>query len=196
MVIWIAENKALLLEILAVIFGVAYIVLAAKNKISCWLFGIIAALLSIWLFIEHAQLYAEAFLYCFYVMAGFYGWYSWQNQVKESTIYQHPLKNHSLLIIIGGIVSVGFYYLVTNIFTDAARPLIDSFTTIFSFIATYLTIKKWLNNWIYWFVIDIVTTYLYVSRELYLYAGLMALYSLIAIYGYLQWKKLNVVKVD
>jgi len=195
-VIWIAENKALLLEILAVIFGVAYIVLAAKNKISCWLFGIIAALLSIWLFIEHAQLYAEAFLYCFYVMAGFYGWYSWQNQVKESTIYQHPLKNHSLLIIIGGIVSVGFYYLVTNIFTDAARPLIDSFTTIFSFIATYLTIKKWLNNWIYWIVIDVVTTYLYVSRELYLYAGLMALYSLIAIYGYLQWKKLNVVKVD
>ena len=196
MVIWIAENKALLLEILAVIFGVAYIVLAAKNKISCWLFGIIAALLSIWLFIEHAQLYAEAFLYCFYVMAGFYGWYSWQNQVKESTIYQHPLKNHSLLIIIGGIVSVGFYYLVTNIFTDAARPLIDSFTTIFSFIATYLTIKKWLNNWIYWIVIDVVTTYLYVSRELYLYAGLMAIYSVIALYGYLQWKKLNVVKVD
>jgi len=195
-VIWIAENKALLLEILAVIFGVAYIVLAAKNKISCWLFGIIAALLSIWLFIEHAQLYAEAFLYCFYVMAGFYGWYSWQNQVKESTIYQHPLKNHSLLIIIGGIVSVGFYYLVTNIFTDAARPLIDSFTTIFSFIATYLTIKKWLNNWIYWIVIDVVTTYLYVSRELYLYAGLMAIYSVIALYGYLQWKKLNVVKVD
>ena len=194
--IWIAENKALLLEILAVIFGVAYIVLAAKNKISCWLFGIIAALLSIWLFIEHAQLYAEAFLYCFYVMAGFYGWYSWQNQVKESTIYQHPLKNHSLLIIIGGIVSVGFYYLVTNIFTDAARPLIDSFTTIFSFIATYLTIKKWLNNWIYWIVIDVVTTYLYVSRELYLYAGLMAIYSVIALYGYLQWKKLNVVKVD
>lgn len=196
MVIWIAENKALLLEILAVIFGVAYIVLAAKNKISCWLFGIIAALLSIWLFIEHAQLYAEAFLYCFYVMAGFYGWYSWQNQVKESTIYQHPLKNHVLLIIIGGIVSVGFYYLVTNIFTDAARPLIDSFTTIFSFIATYLTIKKWLNNWIYWIVIDVVTTYLYVSRELYLYAGLMAVYSVLALYGYLQWKKLNVVKVD
>jgi len=195
-VIWIAENKALLLEILAVIFGVAYIVLAAKNKISCWLFGIIAALLSIWLFIEHAQLYAEAFLYCFYVMAGFYGWYSWQNQVKESTIYQHPLKNHVLLIIIGGIVSVGFYYLVTNIFTDAARPLIDSFTTIFSFIATYLTIKKWLNNWIYWIVIDVVTTYLYVSRELYLYAGLMAVYSVLALYGYLQWKKLNVVKVD
>lgn len=196
MVIWIAENKALLLEILAVIFGVAYIVLAAKNKISCWLFGIIASLLSIWLFIEHAQLYAEAFLYCFYVMAGCYGWYSWKNQVKESTIYQHPLKNHSLLIIIGGILSVGFYYLVTNIFTEAARPLIDSFTTIFSFIATYLTIKKWLNNWIYWIVIDVVTTYLYVSRELYLYAGLMGVYSVIALYGYLQWKKLNVVKVD
>jgi len=195
-VIWIAENKALLLEILAVIFGITYIFLAAKNKISCWLFGIIASLLSVWLFIEYAQLYAEGFLYCFYIMAGFYGWYSWKNQVKESNIYQYPLKNHALLIIIGGILSVGFYYMVTTIFTDAARPLIDSFTTIFSFIATYLTIKKWLNNWIYWIVIDVVTTYLYVSRELYLYAGLMAIYSVIALYGYLQWKKLNVVKVD
>ena len=128
-------------------------------------------------------------------MGGFYGWYIWKNQVKESTIYQHSLKNHALLIIIGGILSVGFYYLVTNIFTDAARPLIDSFTTIFSFIATYLTIKKWLNNWIYWIAIDIVTTYLYFSRELYLYAGLMTVYAVIAIYGYMQWRKLHVVKI-
>jgi nicotinamide mononucleotide transporter len=194
-VIWIGENKALLLEIIAVIFGLAYIILAAKNKISCWFFGVISALLSIWLFIEYAQLYAEAFLYCFYFMGGFYGWYIWKNQVKESTIYQHSLKNHALLIIIGGILSVGFYYLVTNIFTDAARPLIDSFTTIFSFIATYLTIKKWLNNWIYWIAIDIVTTYLYFSRELYLYAGLMTVYAVIAIYGYMQWRKLHVVKI-
>ena len=80
-------------------------------------------------------------------------------------------------------------------FSGAKKPLTDSFTTIFSFIATYLTTKKWIENWIYWIVIDAVTTYLYFSRGLEVYSLLMLAYSIIAIYGYLEWKKLEVVKI-
>ena len=71
MVTWVYNNIPLLLEIVAVIFGVLYTVLMAQNKISCWIFGIIGSLLSVYIFVEYAKLYAEAVLYVFYVFMCF-----------------------------------------------------------------------------------------------------------------------------
>ena len=193
---WVSNNIALLLEIVAVILGIIYVVLAAKNKISCWIFGILGSLLSIVLFVIYAKLYAEAVLYIFYVLAGIYGWINWKKQKNETEVYQRNIKIHLIIFIIGIALSVLLYYVMTHLFDDAKKPLIDSFTTIFSFIATYLTTKKWIENWIYWIVIDAVTTYLYFSRGLEIYAILMLAYSIIAVYGYFQWKKLNVIKVE
>ncbi len=192
---WVSNNIALLLEIVAVILGIIYVVLAAKNKISCWIFGILGSLLSIALFVIYAKLYAEAVLYIFYVLAGIYGWINWKNQKNEAEVYQRKMLTHLFIIGVGIVFSMGLYYVLTSFFEESERPMIDSFTTIFSFIATYLTTKKWIENWIYWIVIDTVTTYLYFSRGLEIYALLMVAYSVIAVYGYLQWKKLNVIRV-
>lgn len=192
---WVSNNIALLLEIVAVILGIIYVVLAAKNKISCWIFGILGSLLSIALFVIYAKLYAEAVLYIFYVLAGIYGWINWKNQKNETEVYQRKYISHLYIIGIGIVLSFGLYYILTLFFKEAEKPLIDSFTTIFSFIATYLTTKKWIENWIYWVIIDAVTTYLYFSRGLEIYALLMLAYSVIAVYGYFQWKKLNVIKI-
>ena len=79
------------------------------------------------------------------------------------------------------------YYL--TIHTSAASPLIDSFTTIFSIIGTFMVAKKILENWIYWIIIDIVSIQLYIGRELYLTGLLFLIYSVIAIYGYFTWAK-------
>ena len=195
MVNWIFKNSALILEIIAVILGVIYVFLAAKNKVTCWIFGILGSLLSIALFIMYAKLYAEAVLYLFYVFAGIYGWINWNNQKNEAEVYQRKPIIHFIIIGVGIIFSLGLYYILISFFNGAKRPMIDSFTTIFSFIATYLTTKKWIENWIYWIVIDAVSTYLYFSRGLEIYALLMLAYSFIAVYGYLQWRKLNVIKL-
>lgn len=196
MVNWLFNNLALLLEITAVIFGIIYVVLAAKNRISCWIYGIIGSLLSVYLFVVYAQLYAEAILYTFYVFAGVYGWITWKKVKHQNEVTSHKLIKHIVIIGVGTVLSIGLYYLINTVFPSAQRPLIDSFTTIFGFIATYLTAKKWIENWLYWIVIDAVTVYLYFSRELNVYALLMLAYSVIAIFGYLEWKKLKVVKVD
>lgn len=183
----------LFLEITAVILGIVYVLLAAKNNNWCWIFGIIGSLLSVFLFIGFAKLYAEAVLYFFYVIAGIYGWITWKNQKEHTEVYAHKLKTHIVILVLGTFFSVTLYYVLDHFFKDAEKPLIDSFTTIFSFIATYLTAKKWIANWIYWIVIDIISTYLYFSRGLEIYALLMFAYSFIAIYGYYQWKKLSII---
>lgn len=193
---WVFNNIALLLEIVAVIFGVLYTVLMAQNKISCWIFGIIGSLLSVYLFIVYAKLYAEAVLYVFYVFAGVYGWLVWKKQKQIDEVYLHKLSTHIKLILFGTALSFLLYYGLTYFFKEAEKPLIDSFTTVFSFIATYLMAKKWIENWFYWLVIDGISVYLYYSRGLEIYALLMLVYTGLVVYGYLQWKKLNVIKVD
>lgn len=193
---WASNHIALLLEITAVILGVIYVFLAAKNKISCWIYGIFASLLSIALFVVYAKLYAEAMLSLFYVAAGIYGWINWQNQKNELEVYQKNGIIHLFIIGAGIALSVGLYFILITFFEGAQKPLVDSFTTIFSLIATYLTTKKWIENWIYWVVINVVSTYLYFSRGLEIYALLMLAYSFIAVYGYFKWKKLNVIKLD
>lgn len=183
----------LFLEITAVILGILYVVLAAKNNNWCWIFGILGSLISIYLFIGYAKLYAEAGLYVFYVIAGFYGWFTWENQKEHTEVYSYDFKTHALILLIGVIFSLALFYVINLFFKDAQKPLVDSFTTIFGLIATYLTAKKWISSWIYWVVINLVSTYLYFSRGLEIYALLMFSYSFIAIYGYFQWKKLTIV---
>jgi nicotinamide mononucleotide transporter len=196
MVDWIFNNIPLLIEIVAVVFGVLYTVLMAQNKISCWIFGIIGSLLSVYLFIEYAKLYAEAVLYVFYVFAGVYGWIQWKNQKVVEEVYQQKVSTHIKLIGSGIIASLLLYFGLSYFFEAAEKPLIDSFTTVFSFIATYLMAKKWIENWYYWLVIDAVSVYLYYTRELEIYALLMLVYTLLVVYGYWQWKKLKIVKVE
>ena len=195
MVTWVYNNIPLLLEIVAVIFGVLYTVLMAQNKISCWIFGIIGSLLSVYIFVEYAKLYAEAVLYVFYVFAGIYGWMQWKKQKSVEKVYQQKVSTHVKLILSGTVISLLLYFGLTFFFTESEKPLIDSFTTVFSFIATYLMAKKWIGNWYYWLVIDAVSVYLYYTRELEIYALLMLVYTILVVYGYWQWKKLKIVKV-
>ena len=131
---------AFLLEVVAVIFGVVYVVLAAKNSNWCWIFGIIGSFLSIFLFIFYAKLYAEALLNVFYVIAGIYGWISWKKQVIQTEVYQHKWSKHIIILAIGTLFSFGLYYVISTFLKDAEKPLIDSFTTIFSIIDNYCLI--------------------------------------------------------
>ena len=117
----------------------------------------------------------------------FYGLYNW-NKKNETKIVSINAKTHIKLIIIGLLLTFLLGYYLT-IYTSAASPLIDSFTTIFSIIGTFMVARKILENWIYWIIIDIVSIQLYVSRELYLTGLLFLIYSVIAIYGYITWAK-------
>ena len=81
---------------------------------------------------------------------------------------------------------MGFYFAT---YTNAKMPIVDSFTTVFSIFATYMVAKKILGNWLYWIVIDMVSVYLYFSRDLHLTSLLFMAYTIIAIFGYFSWIK-------
>lgn len=178
-------------EIASVIAGVIYVVLAARENIWCWLFGIIGSLLSIYLFFIY-KLYAESILYFYYVLAGVYGWWAWTHdrdatRGNQMSITTWKTRQHVLTIVAGVILSLLLAFFLRR-YTDAQMPLVDAHTTMFSFLATYLVTRKVLSNWVYWIFIDAVSVGLYASRELYLYALLMVAYTLIAVWGYVEWR--------
>lgn len=181
-----------IIEAMAVFFGILYIMLAAKENIWCWAAAIISVLLYIYICIK-AQLYAETGLQIFYLVMAVYGYYQWKsggNEKKDALpISAWPIKNHVTIIISGVLIVIGLGYFLQN-YTQAQLPYLDSFTTVFSMITTYMVTRKKIENWLYWLIIDGAAVYLYIQRDLFLTALLFFGYTIIVIFGYFQWLKI------
>ena len=174
-----------IIESVAVIFSISYVILVAKENIWCWAAAGISVILYIYICFN-AKLYAETGLQIFYLFMAFYGYYNWNKNNKRLQIKEWSIRKHLFLILLGAILSflMGFYFAT---YTNSKMPIVDSFTTVFSIIATYMTVKKILENWLYWIVIDTVSVYLYATRELHLTSILFMIYTIIALTGYFSW---------
>ena len=177
------------LESIAVIFSLLYVILAAKENNWCWPAAAVSVTLYIYI-CYNAKLYPETALQIFYLIMAFYGMWNWRKKTADNTlsVTEWRLQKHILIFISGAFLTflMGFYF---STYTDAAMPLVDSFTTVFSLFATYMVAKKVLENWIYWIVIDAVSVYLYHSRELEQTGLLFIAYTIIAVFGYFAWLK-------
>ena len=177
-------------EIVASILAIAYLILAMLQDIRCWVAWIISSLMYFFVMYS-ANLYMEALLQIFYIFIGLYGLYQWRFKADKKDalkITTWSVKNH--LIVIGALVfltSLSGYVLM--IYTAAASPFIDAFTTWGAIAASYLVAKKILENWFYWFVIDFVSVFLFISRELYPTALLFIVYLVLVVIGYSAWRK-------
>jgi nicotinamide mononucleotide transporter len=179
------------IEIAAVITSIIYAWLASKNNIWCWLFGIISPILTMYALYFYFQLYAEVYLQVYYIGMAIYGFYTWKYgsiNHKEKAIAAWPLKTHAIVVFIGFILAFILGFILKN-YTDAASTYLDSFTTVFAIIATFMTAQRILENWIYWIIIDSVSIFLYFDRGGYLFAVLFIVYTIIAIYGFVNWRK-------
>jgi nicotinamide mononucleotide transporter len=185
-----AAKQTSWLEYAAVISSIAYVILAASEKILCWLFGILSSLIYVYLcFIS--KLYLETFLMVFYVAMGFYGWYQWEtNKGKQdhAPVISWKFTKHIYLLATGAATGIVLGFLFER-HTDAAQPYLDAFITSYSLIATWMVTKKVIQNWIYWIIIDAASIILYGNRELYLTSLLYLIFTVLAVAGYFAWKK-------
>jgi len=175
------------LEAWAVLFAIAYLLLAIRRNIWCWPAAFVSALLSLLLFFQ-ALLYMQAVLQLFYAGMAVYGWHQWRHGGRERhglQISTWPPRRHAVVIGLILIVSAAFGMGLSR--TEAALPYLDSLTTVAAMVTTYMVAKKVLENWIYWFVIDAAAAYLYAVRGLPLYAALFLFYLVLVVVGFCQW---------
>lgn len=177
------------LELVSVCFGLAYVILAARENAWCWPAALVNTATAILLFWD-ASLLMESGLNVFYLIIAVYGWWQWQyggSGKSELAISTWPLRNHLFVLIAIALLSVASGAALSSN-SAAALPYLDSLTTWSAVICTWMVTQKILENWLYWIVIDTVSIYLYIDRELYLYATLFALFTVIAVYGFYQWR--------
>ena len=184
---WAATSN---IEVIAVVFGLAYIVLAAKEDSWCWPAAFIGTGTSIYLFWD-GKIYMESLLNIYYLLMAVYGWWQWRYGGSEKstlTISRFKLAQHCMAIGLVAVLTLISGYLL-NAKTDAALPYLDSLTTWSAVITTWMVTRKILENWLYWIVINSAAIYLFVERGFLLYAVLYALYIVIAVFGYRQWQQ-------
>ena len=183
-----------LLEVAAVVFAMAYLLLAVRENVLCWLFAFLSTAIYTVLFWD-VSLLMESALNVYYMAMAVYGWYQWTRGGTNGGDEPHALairsmsgQQHALVITAIAILCIVSGYLLSE-HSSAAWPYVDSFTTWASVITTYLVARKYLQNWLYWIVIDTVSIPLYIDRGLNLTALLFVAYVVIAVIGYFKWRE-------
>ena len=179
-------------ELAAVIFAITYVLLAVRENVLCWFFAFLSTAIYTVLFWD-VSLLMDSALNVYYMAMAVFGWYQWtrggtNGAAKPLAVRSMSIKQHALVIAIIAVLSIVSGYLL-NEHSNAAWPYVDSFTTWASVITTYLVTQKYLQNWLYWIVIDAVSVPLYIDRGLNLTALLFVAYIVIAVFGYFSWRR-------
>lgn len=176
-------------ELTAVIFAVAYLILAIRQNIWCWVCAGISTAIYVYLF-ANANLYMESLLNVFYFGMAIYGWSVWRSgkAADELPVTIWPMSVHAYAISIIVCFAAAAGFLLAR-FTDAAYPYVDSATTFAAIWATFLVARKILENWWYWLVIDVVSVFIYWTRGLEATAVLFVAYVLLIPIGLIAWTR-------
>jgi nicotinamide mononucleotide transporter len=186
---WLLDNKT---ELLGAILGILYIVFSIRQNILTWPTGLLTSLLYIVVFFK-SGLYATMGLQVYYVFISIYGWYFWLRGKNTNTNSRLPVQmiGKKLWVKIV-LISILIYLVILFIlikFSDSDVPYFDSFTTSLSIVATWMLAKKYLENWIIWIFVDFVSTGLYIYKSLWPTVILFLVYTIMAFFGYIEWKK-------
>ncbi len=178
----------IVIEIVSVLFTLLYIYYASQQKSGAWIFGILASLLSVYLFYMN-QYIGSAVLNSVYAAQGVFGFFQWQFYLKNAApAYKLSYKHHIALLLL-----ILMLFLAINvIFASYHFNLyvrLDILLAIGSILATFLEIKKDISCWYYWMVLNLGFTVLYGIQHLYLYALLMLALGVFSYFALQQWKK-------
>lgn len=190
------------LEFSGTVFNLIAVLLAARRNILTWPFGIIGVILFGVLFYK-INLYADFFEQIFYFTTGLWGWYLWQTTRRidkdDAKIGITTNSSRVNLYWFGGIVTATALvsFLLFNIHSwlptlfpnPASLPVLDAVTTVASFAAQILMMRRKLESWWLWIAVDIVAIGLYWYKEVPFVSLLYLIFLINAFYGYYAWRR-------
>jgi nicotinamide mononucleotide transporter len=175
------------LSIIAFITGVLGVWLTIKQNIYCWPAALISVVTSMLEFFNE-KLYGDMALQVVYFAAGVYGWIYWQKNLKEEFRVSNVPSDSLISLTIITITQAVLYYFLLSYF-GGDKPVFDAILTAASLTATYMMIRKWVENWFAWVIIDSAYVFLYGIKQMWLFSLLYLIFAVIAFIGWLKWRK-------
>lgn len=188
------------LDLFTTLLGLLYIFLEYRASIWLWAVGIVMPAMDIALYWSHG-LYGDAGMAVYYTLAAVYGFAVWKFGKRSATAESEKSEkseipvSHMPLRVFGPVlaffaVAWALTWYVLSTFTDSSVPVLDGFTNALSIVGLWALARKYVEQWVFWIVVDVVSCYLYVTKGVPFKALLYGLYVVIAVAGYVKWKKL------
>jgi len=191
---WLQSQSPL--ELTGVVTGLLCVYLAAINNIWNWPFAIISTGIYIFIFAQEA-LYADALQNIYLFAINIYGWYYWSRQPANAPkvpVVHITGKQIMFLLLIAALATpvLGFTLVsLTKVlhYQPAAYPYLDSFCTVVSLTAQVFMARKVLENWLIWIFVDVIYVGIYLAKGLEPTAIMFGIYAVLALVGYIDWRK-------
>lgn len=177
------------LEIIGFVLTILGVILSSSQLIWSWPINIISPIVYVFIFYK-SKLYGDMSLQFMFIVLAIYGWINWARKSLRPKQAVSKTKTISVIFysIIAALLSYLFYYLLIN-YTNSDVPVADAILTSLSVVASIMAAKKQIENWIIWIVVDIAYVFLYLNKSLAITAFLYGIITLLAVYGYSQWRK-------
>ncbi len=177
-------------ELTATVFGFLCVWLLVRQSIWCWPTGLVQVSLYIVVFFR-ARLYSDLILHVIYVFLQLYGWYHWTHgRGGRPQLPVTRLRRRALAAWIGvAAAGTAGWGTVMAVYTDAAAPYPDAFTTAASLVAQWLQARKRVESWWFWIAVDVVAVAVYLYKGLYPTTVLYAAFLVLSVMGSREWRR-------
>ncbi len=186
---WLSGNY---IELLGAILGVVYVFFSIRQNILTWPVGLLSSILYVWIFFN-SKLYADMGLQMYYVFISIYGWYEWlkgnQDNAREKLEVNRLNLKLGILLIVISLIIFGMIWLILINYTDSQVPVADSLATSLSIVATWMLARKILEHWLVWIFVDAFSIGLFIYKGLLPTVILFVVYTIMAVVGFVEWKK-------
>ena len=182
----------IVLEAIAFVFGIASVVYAKKENILVYPIGLVATIITVYLFL-HDELMGDMMMNFYYSVMSIYGWWNWSR--KKGNDYIVPISRTTTKEKWIGFVMFILTMIVTYLVYKAygteinSSNYIDIFTSGMFFTAMWFMANKKIENWTLWIFADLISVPLYASRGWGMFSLQYLIFTFLAIQGYIQWKK-------
>lgn len=188
-----------ILEVIGFSVGLLYLWWEYHADSRLWFASIVMPTISMWIYF-HKGIYADFAINIYYFLIAVYGYIAWtrtgrrgkaaaRSKKEELPIRHIPrrqlLSCTAVFLLLWIALYCGLRYL-----TDSTVPVADAFTTALSIVAMWMLARKYIEQWIAWIAVDAVCVGLYSYKGIYLYGVLYGAYTIVALMGYRNWKRL------
>jgi nicotinamide mononucleotide transporter len=186
-----ASAVNIILEIIAVLSGIASVWFAKKEKIWVYPTGIISTIIYVYICYQFT-LYGDLIINVYYTLMSIYGWYMWTRLVQGTPIEITPSSKSDTLKGLGIFLSTALFVIIVYLYFDRFDRItdyFDTFTTGIFFAAMWLMANKKIEHWILWIGGNIISIPLYFIKGLGFSGIQFTVFLILAILGYIEWKK-------
>ena len=182
----------IVLEVIAIIFGFLSVLFSKKDNILVFPTGIVSTSIFVYILYQYSLL-GDMMINAYYFIMSIYGWYIWTRKVDDDHFVpieraSRKENTQSIFIFIATCIFVCIVYETFDKW-DGWVTYMDVLTTGIFFVGMWLMAKKRLENWIYWIVGDLISIPLYYYKGLTFTSFQYLLFTIIAVYGFLAWRK-------